>query len=204
VTPPSGGVPVECSNPIDSHVLLDYWLGLLPAADEDVVEQHLFGCGDCGDRLREMIELSEGLRTLARSGSLRVVVGDDLVQRAVDAGLRVREYAFAPGQTVACTVAADDELLVARLAADLSGAARVDLSFYDPHGVERQRMTDIPVRSEAGSVILHESLIFAKASPTTTMTARLVAVDPDGDERLLGEYTFQHTRTIPGPPEWEW
>jgi hypothetical protein len=204
MTAQGGTAPVECSTPIEPALLLDYWLALLPAAEEEAVEEHLFGCDHCGDRLSEMIELSEALRRLARSGSLRVVVADDLVQHAVDAGLRVREYASAPGQTVPCTVSADDDLLVARLAADLSGATRVDLSFCDPYGVERQRMTDIPVRSDAGSVVLHESVIFAKGSPSTTMTARLLAVDSDGDERLLGEYTFQHTRTIPGPPEWDW
>jgi hypothetical protein len=32
------------------------------------------------------------------------------------------------------------------------------------------------------------------------MIARLLAVDDEGDERLLGEYTFHHTRTIPGSP----
>jgi hypothetical protein len=36
------------------------------------------------------------------------------------------------------------------------------------------------------------------------MIARLLAVGADGVERPLGEYTFQHTRTIPGPPGWEW
>jgi hypothetical protein len=204
MTADRGGAPVECSKPIGPPALLDYWLALLPAAEADAVEGHLFECDGCGDRLREVVDLSEGLRTLARSGSLRVVVGDGLVQHAVDAGLRVRQYAFAPGQVVPCTVSADDDLLIARLTADLTGATRVDLSFFDPHGVERQRMTDIPVRSGAGSVLLQESITFAKASPSTTMIARLLAVDEQGGERLLGEYTFQHTRTIPGPPAWEW
>ena len=36
-----------------------------------------------------------------------------------------------------------------------------------------------------------------KAAPTHTMIARLVAVDPSGGERLLGEYTFHHTRSLP-------
>jgi hypothetical protein len=34
------------------------------------------------------------------------------------------------------------------------------------------------------------------------MIARLVAVDEVGAERLLGEYTFNHTRTMPGPGAW--
>ena len=28
------------------------------------------------------------------------------------------------------------------------------------------------------------------------------AVETDGGERLLGDFTFNHTRTIPGPPAW--
>jgi hypothetical protein len=30
----------------------------------------------------------------------------------------------------------------------------------------------------------------------------LFAIDDEGMERLLGEYTFNHTRTIPGPAAW--
>jgi hypothetical protein len=57
--------------------------------------------------------------------------------------------------------------------------------------------------SDPGTVICQQSITWAKASPSATMIARLVAVDEKGDERLLGEYTFHHTRTIPGPAGWE-
>jgi hypothetical protein len=150
-----------------------------------------------------VIALAEGLHTLARSGSLQVVVNDQFVRHAAETGLRVREYAFRPGESVSCTVAADDDLLVARLAVDLTTAPRVDLSWCDPRGIELQRMSDIPLRAEAGSVICQQSITWAKASPSATMIARLLAVDEKGKERLLGEYTFHHTRTIPGPPGWE-
>jgi hypothetical protein len=150
-----------------------------------------------------MIALAEGLGTLARSGSLQVVISDQIVKLAAESGLRVREYAPLPGESVQCTVAADDDLLVARLAADLATASRVDLSWCDPRGVEHQRMADIPIRADAGGVICQQSITWAKASPTASMIARLLAVDEKGDERLLGEYTFHHTRTIPGPPGWE-
>ena len=190
---------MACSTPLDAAALMDYWLALLPESDQDAIEEHLLACDSCGDRLREMMALSEGLRTLARSGSLRVVIAEPLVERARETGRRVRQYSLAPGQSVPCTVSADDDLLVAHLAADLRGAARVDLSLCDAGGVERQRMTDIPVSPEAGSVIYQESITFAKVSPTSTMIARLLAVDAAGAERLLGEYTLNHTRTIPGP-----
>ena len=201
----SGPTPAgACDTPLDPEVLVDYWLGLLTPEAEDHAEQHLFACDACGDRLRQIMDLSDALRTLAQSGGLKVVVSEVLVARAAQSGRRVRQYDLAPGQTVPCTIAADDDLLVARLAADLTGVGRVDLSFCDPQGVERQRMADIPVQADTGRVILQESVTFAKASPSTTMVARMLAVGASGEERLLGEYTFQHTRTIPGPPGWEW
>lgn len=196
--------PATCHAPIDAAVLADYWLGLLPVADEETAEAHLFECDACGDRLRRVIEMSEGLRAVARSGTLRVVVGDSFVRRAEQSGQRVREYDFAPGQTVHCTIAEDDQLLVARLAVDLTGVERVDMRFLDPQGIERGRLNDIPFRADAGHVIFQESAPFAKAAPSSSMIAHLLAVGADGDERLLGEYVFQHTRTIPGPPGWEW
>ena len=199
--PPHGGH--ECSTPTEAAVLMDYWLAALPDAAEDALEQHLMVCDTCGNRLREVIALAEGLRALARSGSLQVVVSEQFVTHAAETGQRVREYAPPRGEGVQCTVSADDDLLVARLALDVNTASRVDLSWCDRRGVEHQRMADIPVRADAGSVICQQSITWAKASPTTTMIARLLAVDEHGGESLLGEYTFHHTRTIAGPPGWE-
>jgi hypothetical protein len=203
MTTPRRRAPVACSNPIEPDVLMDYWLAVLPSAAEETVEKHLLTCDECGDRLRETIALAEGLRALARSGSLQVVISDQLVKHAVETGRRVRDYAPLRGGSVQCTVAADDDLLVARLAADLSSAARVDLSWCDAQGVELVRMADIPIRADAGVVICQQSMTMAKASPSNTLIARLVAVDREEGERLLGEYAFHHTRTIPGLGRWE-
>ena len=199
---PSRPASAGCANPVDAAVLIDYWLAALPSDEEQAIEEHLMTCDSCGDRLREVFALSEGLRTLARSGSLVVVISDRLVTHAEEIGQHVRQYAPPAGGGVHCTVSADDDLLVARLAADLTGAPRVDLSWSDAQGIERLRMRDIPVRDDAGSVLVQQSITFAKASPSDTMIARLLAVDEAGAERLLGEYTFHHTRTIPGPPGW--
>jgi hypothetical protein len=192
----------ECASPIDAAILMDYWLAALSPREESVVEQHLMACDQCSDRLREIIALADSLRALARSGSLNVIVSDQFVSHAAETGLRIREYAPKPGESIQCTVAADDDLMLARLSADLTGASRVDLSWRDPRGIERQRMEDIPIGGDAGTVILQQSITWAKASPTSSMTARLLAIDQHGGERVLGEYTFNHTRTIPGPPGW--
>ena len=202
MTIPGHGRPIACAAPIDAATLMDYWLARVDPSEEEAVELHLLECDACGDRLREVVALAEGLQALARAGSLRVIIGDALIQRATDEGRHVRQYTLHPGQPIACTVAADDDFLVAHLAADLSRVGRVDLSLCDPRGVEWQRMADIPIRADAPAVVYQESVSFAKAAPSSSMTARLLAVEADGSERLLGEYIFNPTRTIPGPPGW--
>lgn len=192
----------NCKNPIDAGVLADYWLGVLPEGEEGLVEEHLLACDACGDRLRELIALAEGLRDLAREGSLRMVVSDEFLRRAAEDGLRVRQYAPPRGGGVQCTVTAEDDLLIGRLAADLRGANRIDLSICDGNGAEQLRMRDIPANPSAGGVIMQESITFAKAAPTNTMILRMIAVNEVGGEQLLGEYTFNHTRSLPGPGAW--
>ena len=193
---------MNCLNPIDAAVLADYWLAALAAPEEDAVEEHLLGCGLCSARLGEVIALAEGVRKLAREGSLRMVVSDGFLKRAAEEGLRIREYAPPPGGSVQCTVTSEDDILIGRLAASLSGAERVDLCFCDANGKEQARLADIPVHAGASSVVLQESITFAKAAPDNTMIARLVTVDDAGCERLLGEYTFNHKRSLPGHGTW--
>jgi hypothetical protein len=196
------GDQANCSNPIDPAVLAAYWVAALATSEEDAVEQHLFECDRCGERLREVIALAEGVRKLAREGSLHVIVSESFLKRAADEGLRVRQYAPPPGGGVQCTVTAEDDILIGRLAADLTGAKRVDLCFFDERGVEQTRLSDIPVNPSAGSVLFQQSITYAKASPTYKLIARLVAIGEEGAERLLGEYTFNHTRSLPGPGAW--
>ena len=178
-------------------MLADYWLGALEGPEEEAAEEHLFACDRCGARLREVIALAEGIRKLAREGTLQMVVSDAFLRRAAEEGLRIREYAPPAGGSVQCTVTAEDDLLIGRLAANLSGAARIDLCLCDERGVEEARLPDIPVQSGSGSIAFQEPIDLAKAWPTHTMIARLVAVDQAGGESLLGEYTFNHTRTLP-------
>jgi len=190
---------VSCPNPIDAADLADYWLGALAGREEEAVEEHLLGCDPCGARLRDTIALAEGVRKLARGGSLRMVVSDAFLKRAAEEGLRVREYAPPPGGSVQCTVTAEDDILIGRLAANLNAARRVDLCICDDRGIEQLRLADIPFHSAAESVAFQQPITDAKAAPSETLIARLVAFDDSGRERLLGEYTFNHTRTLPGP-----
>ena len=193
---------MNCAHPIDAAVLADYWLAAMPEPEADAVEEHLFTCDECGDRLREIVTLAEGIRKLAREGSLLMVVSDAFLQRIAQEGLRVREYAPPQGGSVECTVTADDDILIGRLALNLRGAKRVDLCICDQRGVERLRLPDIPFDPGAGSVAFQQSITYAKGAASETMIARLVSMDEATGERLLGEYTFHHTRTLPGPGAW--
>jgi Putative zinc-finger len=194
--------PMICTKPIDAAMLGDYWLGLLASAEEETVEEHLLHCDPCGSQLREIIALAEGVRNLAREGSLLLIVSDAFLKRAAEEGLRVREYAPPAGGGVQCTVTAEDDILIGHLAANLSGAKRVDLRMSDERGAELFRLPDIPIGPAAASIAFQMSMTYAKAAPTSTMIARLVALDEAGGERLLGEYTFNHTRSLPGPGAW--
>ncbi|MFN7939385.1 MAG: zf-HC2 domain-containing protein [Bryobacteraceae bacterium] len=192
---------MKCANPLDAAALFDYWVGKLDEPEVEAVEEHLFACDPCGERLKEAIALAEGVRRLAMAGELQTVVSEAFVKRAQDEGLRVRQYAVAAGDSVQCTVAAEDDFLIGRMEADLRGLGRVDLSLCDAQGAEMARMEDIPFDGEAGSVLWQYSITRAKAAPSETLVARLVAVEGDG-ERVIGEYTFHHTRTLPGPGAW--
>lgn len=190
---------MNCAKLIDAVALADYWLGALPAPEEEAIEKHLLACDECGTRLREMIALGEAVRELARGGSLLMVVSEAFLTRVSEQGLRVREYAPPNGGDIACTVTERDDFLIGRLTANLSAAKRIDLSLCDERGVEKLRMSDVPFDPRAGSIAFQQSITYAKAAPSETMIARLVGFDEKLGERLLGEYTFRHTRTLAGP-----
>jgi len=193
---------VSCANPLTAAILTDYWIAALPEGEEEAVEEHLLACDECGERLREAIALAEAIRDLARQGSLLMVVSDTFLRRIAEQGLQVREYAPPMGGSIACTVTAEDDFLIGRLSADLRRAARVDLSLCDERGAEKLRLADIPFQAESASVAFQQSITYAKAAPSETMIARLIGFDASGGESLLGEYTFRHTRTLPGPGAW--
>ena len=185
---------VSCSNPIDPAVLADYWLAELDPADESTLEEHLFACEDCSRSLQSVIDLAERIRTLARQGNLGMIVTREFLDRLAREGLRVREYAPRAGEAVECTVTAQDDFLIGRLAADLTGIEKVDLALCDPSGAERLRMRDIPFRAGPSEVMLNYPIGLARQSGPDVHIMKLLAVTKEG-ERVLGEYTFNHTPT---------
>jgi hypothetical protein len=190
---------MPCPSPIDTPTLVDYWAGLLPSTEENHVEEHLLECDSCGQRLRRIISLADAVKSLAREGSLRMVVSESYLKRAAVSGAQIRRYVLPPGGSVQCTVTETDDLLIGQLTVDLTGARRIDLCLCDDQGVEHLRLADVPVNTATSTIVYQESATFAKAAPTMTLKMRIVSVDDQGTDHPISEFTFNHTRSIPGP-----
>jgi hypothetical protein len=178
---------------LEPAALVDYWFGDAEPAEEVLVEEHLMECDSCGGRLRALLALGEGVRRAAHEGRVHVVVTPAYLETAARDGLRTREYRVTAGASVACTVTSEDDLLIARLVADFTGVSRVDLvALYE--GEPAQRQEDVPVREDAGELLVAQPMPAMRALGSAVLRLRLLAQESSG-ERLLGEYTFAHTPT---------
>jgi len=185
--------------------LVDYWIGELPAAEEEAVEAHVFSCATCGAGLVTLAELASGIGRLAGAGRLRAVVPWSLVKRLGDDGVAVRVFEVRPGERVPCSAAPQDQLLVARLAVDLGDADRVDLTIdleLDAAAARsfptQQRMADVPVDQSRREVVLAFRADLVHALPPHVIHLKLLAPTAGG-ERVLGDYTLDHSPWR-GPP----
>jgi len=172
--------------------LVEYWFGELDLAREEALEEHLLGCAECTARLEELVALGAGVRAAFRAGTLRAVVSRGFVERLKREGLRLREYPVAPGGSVNCTIARDDDYVISRLQAPLADVRRVDLVLLGEEGEPHETLEDVPFDPGAGEVLFCPSPAALKELPAYTDRVRLLAVEAGG-ARTLGDYTFVHT-----------
>jgi len=185
-----------CAKPIADGAFLEWWAGELAPVERRRLEQHLLACGECAARLRIAGAVADGVGALVRQGRVPAVVAAGALERLRREGRKVREYRVAPGGGVHCTVAPEDDVLVARLDLPPGGAARVDLVSRMDEG-EAERLSDLPVEPGASELILAVPIDVVRSRPAHVLVLRLVEAGPGGD-RTLGEYTFRHT-PWPGP-----
>ncbi len=183
----------DCEQPLDVATLVDYWFEETAGPDRDAIEEHLLECDACSGRLRALLALGEGVRRLAHDGAIQVVVTPSFLETASREGLRTREYSVSPGGRVECTVTAEDHLLVGRLLADFKGVSHLDV-VVQVEGEPALRIEDVPVSPESHELILAQAMPAMRALGSAAMVMRLLSREKEG-ERLLGEYTFSHTRT---------
>lgn len=180
-----------CAEPVPFGTLIEYWFGELTADTEQRVEEHFLGCPDCSGQLEALAQLSQGVRAAFERGAIHAVISASFLEQMKQHDMRVREYPVSSGGSVHCTIAADDDAVVARLKASLSGIARVDLVGMNEEGEIRFRLPDIPFDSRADEVLFCPSAAALKKLPAHTDRVRLLAVEPEG-EHPIGDYTFIH------------
>lgn len=180
-----------CERPVSDDTLLDWWTGELGAAEQRELERHLLSCGDCSGRAHTLAELADGTAGLVRAAALPLVVLPPVVDKLRREGRQIREYRVAAGGGVPCTVGPDDDFVLARLAVDLSGVTRLDL-VLQVGDFPPLRLGDLPFEPEAGELLFTVKTEELRAMPAHVQRFRLLAVEPAG-ERLLGEYSFDHT-----------
>jgi hypothetical protein len=152
----------------------------------------LFACDECTARLNALARLSEGVRRITREGNVSAILPAPFVRRLRDVGLRVREYRLQAGGSVACTIAPEDDLVLAHLHAPLQDVERLDVVFHDVSANSRTRVEDVAFDPTAGEVVLLPNATHLRQVVSMTLQVQLLAADSARD-RIVGEYTFNHS-----------
>jgi hypothetical protein len=184
---------VTCAAPLETSELLGYWLGELPAEREAEVEEHLFACRECSAALGELVALGDAFRALLAGGGAAGVVPPEFVARLKAAGLRVREYRMEPQGSIDCTIAPHDDLVLAHLEAPLEGVERLDVVIHEIEARRTQRLEDVGFSAASREVVVVPKARDLRGIDKASQRVELIAVSPAG-ERLLGTYTFHHSR----------
>jgi hypothetical protein len=180
--------PAACTTPTQD--LLAYWLDEVDEATESRLDEHLFACAACSERLRSIVELGAAIRNELLRGDFGFVLPAAFIRRLKESGLRVREYNLEPGGSVNCTVTPDDDLVVAHMRAPLHDVRRLDFLVQDSVAGS-MRVNDIAFDPAAGGVTMVPSVAFLRTLEHAHQRVRLVAVD-GVEERVIADYTFNH------------
>ncbi len=190
-----------CSTPIAFDTLLAYWLDELADRQGFDVEEHFLGCEECATRLQVLADLGDEVRFLARTGGVPAIVSESFVSRLAADGVRLREYSVPRNGSVQCTIAPDDDLVVARLEGPFDGAAQLDLVQVGGDGMSEDegpaRLRDVPYDPATRSIVVASRTELVRGLPSTTIRWQIVSVEADAD-RVLGEYTLIHSRWAEG------
>jgi hypothetical protein len=175
---------------LKSQELTEYWLGELDDAHEQRIDEHVFACAACSERLRALVDLGAAIRRTFLEGWLSIVLPEPFMRRIKDAGFQVREYDLPAGSSVSCTVTPDDDFVVAYLRAPLHDVRRLDVLIDDTTS-GKHRANDVAFDASAEALVTVTSTAYLKTLKHSQQHVRLVAVDGE-EERLLADYTFHH------------
>jgi hypothetical protein len=194
----------SCPAPPPFAELVDYLAGDLEPTTEACLEDHVFECAACTQRLELIAALTAGVRDLVRAARLGLVGTAALVARARSEGLRLRQYRLSPGDTVHCTAAPEDDYLVLRLAGRFPTEVDLvlDVAVEEPRTGARRRLPARPVSvdrqalpdSGDGEIVLLLPGDEVRDYPRSLWTIQVRASGTGPEEpALLGPYRMDHT-----------
>ena len=181
----------RCRAPIGFADIVDYWAGDLTRAEEDRIEEHVFSCADCARDVATAEALARGVAAVVREGRLHSVVSDAILNRLAAEGVRVRMYTLEGAGVVPCAVWADDDVVVARIRADLAEVDSVTIVTRQASGEEISRLSDVAVRPGQREILNAFSAAHLRQLPATRV--QMTVTTPIGSgERTIAEYTLEH------------
>ena len=172
--------------------LADYWTSDIASADLERIESHVFECTACAARLADAERLRRRLGETVRAGAFHAFITDAVLNRLSRDGVRVRTYTVEPGESVQCTVWADDEIMVARLRGDFTGIHAVNAVMRLANGEELDRVVDAPVREGSTELLLAMSADTIRRGPDAPQHLVVTSGTDPHDAAVLGEYVFDH------------
>lgn len=185
-----GSTPCETSD----ELLLDYLCGDMTSDAADRLEDHLFECGNCAEKLAGLDRLRRTVERAVSSARVGANVNRRFLERARRDGLTLREYRIDEGQTVPC-FAGPEDLVVVRLAAATEQASPVDLEI-EFRDLEQDRAVPFARKALSLDRNLRELvLVFpgeeVRGYPRSRWTMKLHQKAPDGP-RVLGPFVMDH------------
>jgi hypothetical protein len=181
----------RCPSPLAFADIVDYWAGDLTEAEENRIEEHVFTCVACARELAAAEVLGRGIAAVAREGRLHSVVTDAILNRLAADGLRIRMFTLEGDAIVPCAVWADDDLVVARLRADLTDVDSVTIVTRQSSGEEIGRLSDVAVRPGQREILNAFSAAHLRKLPATRVQVTVTAHGGSG-EQMIAEYTLEH------------
>jgi len=171
---------VSCQ--IDFETLVAYWAHDLPEAENDALEEHLFACDACTAVLARVAALAYGV-----SRALPPFVRAHDVERLHAHGGRTAENEFLPGETKVAVFTRDADVLLHRLACDLSRTQRLEVEIQALDGTTLQTFEDVPFDAEAGAVLVacqRHLLALERFATNLDMNFVVRRCDADGAETV--------------------
>jgi hypothetical protein len=143
---------MSCADPIRDEVLTRYWLDDLVGDEAQRVEEHIFGCSSCTERLTAWANLIDGLRDLTRAAPPPIVSRRELalIERR---GTRVFEIHAATAR-IHAPVPDWADICVMCLDVELSDVERADLVLSKPGEDPFLVIPGIPLDPSSGEILV--------------------------------------------------